>query len=436
MFTYYLRLAVKSMRRTPAITALMVAAIGVGIAMCTVSLTVYHLMSANPMEKRNDVLFAVTLDSWDPERPWDDKHPQLAPTELTYRDVNAILAQGKADRTAVMRKAGFTLESGPGNKPFLVTARLTTGDFFPMFDVPFQYGGGWDSKSDRDALPVVVLSKKTNDTAFGGQNSIGRTIKLDSREFRVVGVLKDWQPTPKFYDLNNGNYDLIEDVYAPFALGAQLQLMPAGNVNCWKPEELTGFEQFLNSECIWNQAWVELRTPQRQAEFKQFLDGYVAHQKTLGRFPRPMNNHLYTVKQWLAVNEVVDKDNRVLMGLAFMFLAVCVLNVVGLLLAKFLGGSKVTALRRALGASRGELFKQHLVEVGAIGFAGGVLGLLLGALGLLGLRRLYENYDQLTHMDLSVALLALLISVAAGALAGLYPAWRVCRVAPSTYLRT
>ena len=436
MLGYYLRLAVQSMRRTPAITALMVAAIGMGVAVCTVSLTVYHLMSANPMHERNAVLFAPTIDSWDPEHPWDDKHPQLAPFEFTYRDATAILAQGHADRTAIMRKTGFTLESGAGNKPFIVVGRLTTGDFFPMFNVPFEYGGGWDAGADRDALPVVVLSKKTNDTAFGGQNSVGRTIKLDSREFRVVGVLKDWTPTPKFYDLNNGHYDLIEDVFAPFSLGAQLRLMPGGNTNCWKPEEISGFEQFLNSECIWNQIWVELRTPQKQAQFRQFLDGYVAHQKTLGRFPRPSNNHLYSVKQWLDVNEVVDKDNRVLMGLAFMFLAVCVLNVVGLLLAKFLGGSKVTALRRALGASRTELFKQHLVEVGVIGLSGGVLGLLLGAVGLLGLRRLYENYDQLTHLDWSVVLAALLISVLAGALAGIYPAWRVCRVAPSIYLRT
>jgi putative ABC transport system permease protein len=436
MLGYYLRLALKSMRRTPATTALMVAAIGIGIAMCTVSLTVYHLMSANPMEHRNDVLYAVTVDNWDPTRPWDDKHPQLAPSELTYRDATAILARGGADRTAIMRKAGFTLESGSGNKPFLVEARLTTADFFPMFEVPFQYGGAWDHKADHDALPVVVLSKKTNDTAFGGQNSVGRTIQLDSRDYRVVGVLQEWEPTPKFYDLNNGHYDHIEDVYAPFALGAQLQLTPAGNVNCWKPEAIAGFAQFLNSECIWNQVWVELGSAQKRAAFQQFLDGYVAHQKTLGRFPRPLNNHLYDVGQWLDVNEVVEKDNRVLVGLAFMFLAVCVLNVVGLLLAKFMGGSKVTALRRALGASRGELFKQHLVEVGAIGLAGGILGLALGGIGLMGLRRLYENYDQLTHMDMPVALLALLISVLAGAVAGIYPAWRVCRVAPATYLRT
>jgi len=71
-----------------------------------------------------------------------------------------------------------------------------------------------------------------------------------------------------------------------------------------------------------------------------------------------------------------------------------------------------------------------------IGLTGGVLGLALAALGLLGLRRLYENYDRLTHLDLAVALLALAISVAAGAIAGIYPAWRVCRVPPSTYLRT
>jgi putative ABC transport system permease protein len=305
-----------------------------------------------------------------------------------------------------------------------------------MFAVPFEYGGGWDRNADRDALPVVVLSKKTNDTAFGGQNSVGSTIKLDSREYRVVGVLKEWQPTPKFYDLNNGHYDAIEDVYAPFALGARLQLQPAGNVNCWKPQEITGFAQFLNSECVWNQVWVELSTQQKRDRFQEFLNGYVMHQKTLGRFPRPLNNHLYTAKQWLDVNEVVAKDNKVLMGLAFMFLAVCVLNVVGLLLAKFLGRAKITALRRALGASRRQLFEQHLVEVGVIGFTGGVLGLALAALGLAGLRELYENYDRLTHLDLVIALFALTISIAASAIAGIYPAWRVCRASPSTYLRT
>src|SRR3954463_12494487 len=91
MLTYYLQIAIKSLRRTPAVTALMIGAIALGVGVCVTTLTVYHLMSGNPMEARNDVLYSVTLDSWDPNQPWDEKHPELPPNELTYRDTTALL---------------------------------------------------------------------------------------------------------------------------------------------------------------------------------------------------------------------------------------------------------------------------------------------------------------------------------------------------------
>lgn len=436
MLAYYLRLAWLGMKRTPVITALMVGAIAVGIAVTTTSMTVWHLMSSNPIEHRNDVLYAVTMDSWDPNRPADDDRPQDPPPQLTYRDTLAVAASEIPDRTTIMRKGAFTLEPGRTAKPFTIEGRLTTADFFAMFDVPFAYGGAWDEKADRDGEAVVVLSHETNEKAFGGENSVGRTIRLDSIDYRVIGVLAKWQPTPKFYDVNNGAFDEVEKAFVPYARGVMLEIPPSGNTNCWKPEEIKNIEQFLNSECIWNQAWVELRTPEQVERFQQFLDGYVAQQKKLGRFPRPMNNRLYRVDQWLERNQVVQDDNRVLLGLSLAFLAVCVLNVVGLLLSKFLGNGSATALRRALGASRGELFRQHLVEVGAIGLTGGVLGILLGWGGLEAMQRLYENYDNLTRLDLEMVLAALGISVFAGVVAGLYPAWRVCRVQPAGYLKT
>ena len=43
---------------------------------------------------------------------------------------------------------------------------------------------------------VVVLSK-TNDKAFGGANSVGQTVRLDGHDFKVIGVLDEWAPTPK-----------------------------------------------------------------------------------------------------------------------------------------------------------------------------------------------------------------------------------------------
>jgi putative ABC transport system permease protein len=156
----------------------------------------------------------------------------------------------------------------------------------------------------------------------------------------------------------------------------------------------------------------------------------------MGRFPRPLNNHLRHPDDWLKTNRVVDNDNRVLVGLSFMFLAVCLLNMIGLLLAKFIGGAPLVGLRRALGASRSTIFQQHIVEVGVIGLGGGVLGVGVAALGLLGIRHLYDKYDALTRMDLPMILIALGIAIASGVLAGLYPTWRVCRVQPAMYLKT
>ncbi len=436
MFSYYLRLAWVSLKKTPGISALMIAAIAVGIGVTTTTLTVYHMMSSNPIEHRNDVLYAVTMDSWDPNQPADEDRPQDPPSQLTFRDAQAVYESGIPDRVTIMRKGAFTVESTPDRKPFLVEGRLTTRDFFPMFDTPFRYGGGWDRKADADGEPVVVLSHETNEKAFGGEDSVGRTIRLDSRDYRVVGVLKPWAPAPKFYDVNNGAFDEPEGVYVPYARGQMLEVPPAGNVNCWKPEQITDYKSFMSSECVWVQAWVELSTPDKVQRFQSFVDGYVAGQKKLGRFPRKLNNQLYHPDAWLERNAVVRDDNRVLVGLSFMFLAVCVLNVVGLLLSKFIGQAGASALRRALGASRGELFRQHLVEVGTVGALGGLIGLALAVGGLKGINSLYENYDQLTRLDLPMIAVAFGLAILAGVLAGIYPAWRVCSVQPASYLKT
>jgi putative ABC transport system permease protein len=441
MFAYHLRLGLKSLKRNPVLTALMVGAIAIGIAVCLTALNVFTLVSSNPLAHRNDVVYAVQMDNWDPKEPWDDERPELAPWELTYRDAKAVLASDIPDRTVVMRKGAMVLSPPDGvksdtAKPFIAVVRLTQAAFFPMFDVPFKYGGPWDAQAEAAADAVIVLSKENNEKFFGGENSVGRMVKLDDREYRVVGVLDDWYPVPKFFDLNNGSLDDPEDAYAPFERGQMLEVLSAGNTNCWAPQPVNSFRDFLESECVWIQAWVELRTPAKVEAFKSFLDGYVMEQKKLGRFQRPLNNKLSKVSEWLELNEVVEDDNRVLLGIAFMFLAVCLLNTVGLLLAKFSGAAAVVSLHRALGASRALIFRQHIVEVAMIGVAGGLIGIGLGWLLLLALRQLYNSYEAVTHLDWTVGLIALVLSLVAGVLAGLYPTWRICRLQPAPYLKT
>jgi len=218
MLGYYFRLALHSLRRNPVLTALMIAAIGLGIGVCMTTLSIYYLSSSNPVSYKNDVLFAVTLDSWDPAKPYDeDDHPDLPPWELTYKDAMAIRQSDIPTRQVAMFKTTFIVQpERPDVHPFLARARATDGDFFALFDVPFIYGSGWDHAMDTSAEQVAVINKETNDKVFGGQNSVGQTITLNQRKFKIAGVIDEWHPTPTYYDVNNGPFDDSEEIFVPF----------------------------------------------------------------------------------------------------------------------------------------------------------------------------------------------------------------------------
>lgn len=435
MLTYNLRLAWMSLRKHPVLSLLMIGAIGLGIGVCMTTLTVYTLMSNDPIPQKSSALYAVQLDSWDPNDPYTESG--RPPPELSYRDAQALMESTIPKRQAAMFKSGFALQDAEAKQPpFTVLARVTYGDFFGLFDVPFRYGGGWDKSADRDAQQIVVLSKEINDKVFGGADSVGKNILLDDREYRVVGVMDHWHPSPKFYDPNNGDFDDPEEVYVPFGLGTALELTSYGNTNAWKPEKINSFQDFLNSEYIWIQFWVELPDAKTKDDYQSYIDQYVMEQKKLGRFPRPLNNRLSDVMKWMDEREVVTDDSRVLVGLSFLFLAVCLLNIVGLLLAKFLGKSAEIALRRAVGATRWQIVQKHLVEVGLIGLLGGALGLLLAFGGLRGVKALYGGYDHLVQLDGRLLLIAVGLALLSSLAAGLYPAWRAVQLAPAGLLKT
>ena len=445
MTPYYMRLAVQSFRRNPGLTALMVGAIALGIAVCVMTMTVYHAMSGNPIWWKSDRLYAVTMDNWDPNDPTDPTRPALPPDMMTYKDATYLARSNIPERKVVMYKANTIINGGiAGLGPHRTVTRITMSDFFAMFEVPFQYGGGWTAAADTGPEPVIVLSKKENERLFGGGNTIGRTVLWNNHQFRIVGVLDDWAPQPKFYDLNNGPFDVVEDAFVPFGWGPALEILTGGSSNCWRPEPLNSFQDLLHSDCVWFETWVELPNAQARERMQAFMDSYWAEQRRAGRFPRPQNNRLTNVSQWLVDQKVVENDNRVLVGLSFAFLAVCMINTVGLLLAKFLNGANITGVRRALGASRRQIFIQHLVEVGVLSSCGAVLGLALAGIGLWGVHALYSSarfgepggYQELTHFDMSSVVWAVILAIVATLAAGLYPAWRIGRLPPAVYLKS
>jgi putative ABC transport system permease protein len=132
----------------------------------------------------------------------------------------------------------------------------------------------------------------------------------------------------------------------------------------------------------------------------------------------------------------VPNEVRILILVSFGFLLVCLMNAMGLMLAKIMGRAGDIGVRRALGASRRAIFSQCLIETGVVGLAGGILGLGLTALGLWAARALLtKEYVALAHLDITDTGLAVLLAVAATVLAGLYPTWRAAHVQPAWQLK-
>ena len=437
MFGYYFKLALRSFKRNKVLTALMVLAIALGIGASMTTLTVFYVLSGDPIPQKSDMLFYVQMDpaSMNGFTPGQDPEGQM-----TRFDSESLLREKRGDQQAMMSAGGLAIEPDKaGMTPFTLQSRYTSADFFSMFDVPFAFGQGWGAKEDVARARVAVISKDLNDKLFDGANSVGRTIRLNQTDFVVMGVLKKWQPTPRFYDLTQQRYGGNGDqVILPFSTSRALDLGNSGNMNCWAaapendPEGATG----LNAPCAWIQYWVQLDSAEKQSAYRQHLVNYSDQQRKAGRFERPTNVRLSSVMDWLDYNRVVPGDVRLQTWLAFGFLLVCLLNTVGLLLAKFLRRGSEIGVRRALGASRRAIFTQCLIEAGTVGLAGGVLGLGLAGLGLWAVRQQPTEYAALAHLNPTMLLATFVLAIVASVLAGLLPAWSAMQVTPAIQLKS
>jgi putative ABC transport system permease protein len=205
MFTHYINLALRSFKRSKGLTTLMVLAIALGVCASTATMTIFLVMSGDPLPGRSERVFRVQLDAQDQSGFVPGAEPD---DQLSRFDAEALLRDKRAQHQALMTGGALSLQAAsddPHNSaPEITSTRYTSADFFSMFAVPFAYGQGWTADDDQARARVVVISRAINDKYFAGANSVGRSLRLNGVDVRVIGVLGDWQPIPHFYDLNIG----------------------------------------------------------------------------------------------------------------------------------------------------------------------------------------------------------------------------------------
>lgn len=451
MFSYNFQLAVKSLKERWSLTLLTVLTIALGLGLYTTVKTMGYQSSQIPLPHKSKNVYLIQLDNR--ETTAEEVTEPLRMVDMTYKDTMNLKALNipGVNQTFNWHTFGILNVEDENITPIRTRAAVTTSEFFTMFDAPFLYGQGWGKEVDEQGNAVIVIGKIMNDLLFGGKNSVGETVRLNTQELTVIGVMNEWHLSRKFYDrgFSQGRPD---DFYIPYKFALDTEQPRSAGFDCWaaNAERARSFregntQELLTSECAWITYWAEI--PDNQVdEYQSQLSRYMESQQAFGRFPRGTNYFVTNLEELFAWINSRNGFIRVFSIISTLFFVVCLINAISILLAKFMRKKKEVSLRRALGAKKSTIMMQHVLEVIMIGFMGGIVGVIVAHFGLIGMMkiRLYssdytvrlEDIMPLFQLDIPMITSAFITSIICTLIVSIYPIWRLVNVPPASQLKS
>jgi len=421
---YNLRLVGKSLQRDRWFTMVMLLSQAL-----SVSIFVTALVSA---QRYSNVTGQVKSDVFRIEAPPDpvlshfyggtqfEGFGEFTRNYISLPKVRALAATGLATRSTVSFVSVMT--GGPvEGPPIKLSVRFCDADLFDIFNIDFRYGGPFTRADERASPPVpaVVLTDMLNQQLYGGADSVGRSIRIAGRDFRVAGVMRQRSGKIHLWDFGIPPENMA-NLLVPFAFAGELRPVP---LYSWPPvlPEL-GWRAIAEARSGIAEYWVHVPPGERHTRLAAALAGID---------PRLV---LRSADDIARRHTKAPAPYRVFVILTLVVLEVSVINLMRMLLAKATARAAEIGIHRALGAGRNVIFGRQLAEGVIVSMAGSVLGLALAVPTVAMFDRLVPDMPIRLAITPMIICTVLLVCLLASLVSGVYPAWRIASVAPTRYL--
>lgn len=431
LLPYHARLAARSLRRDPGLSATVVIVMGVASGIFCFAM-MHYLRIYGPRPRLSADLHQVEILTDGPRTlelafSGSSAEPSrmAVRSRVSFPDYRVLSTSGLPARQTATFRTRLLVGSIPADaatyRPH--NARFVNADFFSLFRLPFRGGGPWSREQESQRRAGVVLSRKLNASLFAGRNSVGQEVMVNGRLFRIAGVLADDQPfTPEWDQAVAGSGQ--DAIYVPFSEHEQLRAWPM--TAFFASPVGPHYSDLLASDALFVSYWLELTTPAARLAYGRYLE------EKLGR-----KGIAYVLRDLATLRTAFPLPHSHISFYALLTLMILVgggLIMTRLLLAKGLAHADELGIFRALGAPRRALFSRQIIEGAMLSGAAALLAVMLA----LPQAAFYNDAVGDTDIPLRMTGLVLTVTFTAtigvGILSSLYPAWRAGARRPTVSL--